>query len=143
MRWRLIVPVIGLTLFAGITVESLHRKRSYQKDPSRYLYWSSIRLDSNPLKMQPQSTTPCKDVEESCVGWDPVVQWVSPGLLPVIMMVSAWPVFFVGMRAVRALGHHGISEISSFMVVMPLLVAVWYYAIGWSIDRWKEKQSRE
>ena len=137
------MPVIGLTLFAGVTVESLRRRRAYQKDPGRYFYWSSIRLDSDPLSLQPQLTTPCKDAQEGCVSWDPVVQWVSPGLLPLILMVSAWPAFFIGMLLIRALGHHGISEISSFIAAMPLLVAAWYYVIGLLIDYWMQRKSRQ
>jgi hypothetical protein len=40
------------------------------------------------------------------------------------------------MPLVRVLGNHGASEIWSFMVLMPLLIGVWYYTIGWLIDRW-------
>lgn len=139
-RWRLILPVIGLLLFAGVTVEALHRRRFYQKDPGRYLYWSSILLDPDPLNRQPQITTPCKNAEADCVSWDPVVEWVSPGLLPGLLMLSACPAFIVGLRLVHALGRRGISEISSFMAVMPVLIAGWYYAVGWLIDRWAYKR---
>jgi hypothetical protein len=44
------------------------------------------------------------------------------------------------MSWVRLLGREGMSEISSFMSMMPLFVAAWYYTIGWLIDRWLYKR---
>ena|ERR1700694_4324218 len=139
-RWRLILPILGVLLFAGVTFASLHPRRAYQKDPSRYLYWSSIQLDSDPLHRQPEIPAPCEDAEGGCVGWDPITVERTPGLLPGLLMLSACPAFMVGMRLVRAIGRHGISEVSSFMTFMPVLVAAWYYGVGWLIDRWLHKR---
>jgi hypothetical protein len=140
MRWKIFLPVVGLLLFAGVTVESLHRRRAYQKDPGRYLYWSSIQLDSDPLHRQPEVLAPCKDAEGGCASWDPIIVERVPGLLPGLLMLSAYPAFIVGLRLVRALGRHGLSEISSFMVVVPVLVAGWHYGIGWAVDYWIYKR---
>jgi hypothetical protein len=139
-RWRLILPVIGLLLFAGVTVEAFHRRHFYQKDPGRYLYWSAIRLDSDPRNRRPQIAAPCKDAGEGCVSWDPVVEWASPGLLPGLLMLSACPAFIVGLRLVRALGRHGVSEVSSFMAALPVLIAGWYYTVGGLVDHWRSKR---
>jgi hypothetical protein len=57
-------------------------------------------------------------------------------------MLSAIPAFVVGMGFVRTLGHHGVNEVSSFMVVMPVLVAAWDYAVGYLIDRWMCKRQQ-
>jgi hypothetical protein len=142
-RWQLILPVIGLLLFAGVSFVSLHRSRAYQKEPGRYLYWSSIRLDSDPLNKQSQVATPCENAEAGCVSWDPVVEWVSPGLLTSILMLSACPAFVIGMWLVRALGRRGVSEISGFMVLVPLLIFTWYYGVGWLIDCWIYKRRQK
>jgi hypothetical protein len=139
-RWSLILPVVGLLLFAGVSLESLYSRHAYQKAPGRYFYWSSIRLNVDPLDRRPHATTPCKDAEGDCVGWDPVSVWVDPGLLAKSLMLSALPVFGVGMLVVRGLGRTGVSEVLSFMVSMPLLICAWYYAVGRLIDRWLYKR---
>jgi len=46
------------------------------------------------------------------------------------LMISAIPAFAVGAIAVGGLGRLGISQVSSFMVLMPLLISTWYYALG-------------
>jgi len=35
----------------------------------------------------------------------------------------------------------GISQVSSFMFSMPVLILAWYYLIGWLLDRWISKRS--
>jgi len=64
--------------------------------------------------------------------------WIMPGTL----MLSAIPAFVVGMWFVRALGRHGVNEVLTFMALMPVLVAAWYYAVGWVIDRWTDKRQQ-
>jgi hypothetical protein len=56
-------------------------------------------------------------------------------------MLSAMPAFVIGMLAVRGVGYTGISEVSSFMVLMPPLIFAWYYAVGWLVDRWMCRRS--
>jgi hypothetical protein len=46
-------------------------------------------------------------------------------------MVSALPAFIIGGLAVSGLGRLGVSQVSSFMFVMPALIFVWYYFVGW------------
>jgi hypothetical protein len=36
----------------------------------------------------------------------------------------------------------GISQVSSFMFLMPVLIFAWYYLIGWLLDRWISKRSQ-
>jgi hypothetical protein len=140
MRWRIVLPVIGLLLFAGGSYESLRINREAQKTPSRYFWWSSIRLDADPLDQRSQVATPCKDAKGDCVGWDPVFRWVDPGLLAKSLMLSALPAFVIGILVVRGLGRMGVSEVSSFMASMPVLIVAWYYTVGLLIDRWTYKR---
>jgi uncharacterized protein YybS (DUF2232 family) len=65
-----------------------------------------------------------------------------PGWLTRVSLLSAFPTFLVGIPLVRALGHHGVNEGLTFMAVMPVLVAAWYYAAGWLIDRWTYKRQQ-
>jgi hypothetical protein len=65
--WRLILPVIGLILFAGETYQSVRTNRLEERNPDRYFWWASIRLDSDPLNKHPQVAIPCKNGEENCV----------------------------------------------------------------------------
>jgi hypothetical protein len=145
IRWKIVLPVVGLLLFTGQSYESLRMNREAQKTPSRYFWWSAVRLDSDPLNRHPhpQVVTPCKNPEgEDCVSWDPVTIWVNPGWLDKTLMISAFPAFVVGVFFVHVLGRYGISEVSSFMVSMPILIFAWYYAVGWLLDRWSKRSRR-
>ena len=60
-----------------------------------------------------------------------------------LFVLSDLPAFLVGTLIVFGLGgKFGVSEVSSFMVTMPLLTFVWFYAVGWLIDRWRFKRSQ-
>ena len=59
------------------------------------------------------------------------------------LMISAIPAFAVGAIAVGGLGRLGISQVSSFMVLMPLLISTWYYALGLLIDRCVGRKSHQ
>jgi hypothetical protein len=96
----------------------------------------AIRLDSDPANKRNWGATPCEGGKENCVGWDLRTIWVYPSLTEQFLMLSALPAFVVGEFAVRGLGRMGISQVSSFMLLMPVLIGAWYYLIGWLIDRW-------
>ncbi len=152
-HWRLILPIVGLLLFAGVTYDSLQKR---QKVSGQYLWWSILRLDSDPMNAQHPAGAPCIRAKGSCgprsfgggVGkpftiarsnsstWNPASLWVSPELASELLILSAFPALAAGMSWVRLLGSQGISEISSFMSMMPLFVAAWYYTIGRFIDHW-------
>ena len=57
-------------------------------------------------------------------------------------MLSALPAFVVGTAVVRGLAGLGVSEVWSFMIVMPLLILAWFYFVGWLTDRWVHKRSQ-
>jgi len=142
MHWRLALPVLGLILFGAVTRNSFHLSREIQRTPARYLWWASVRLDSDPLNRDPSATEPCKDSANACVDWTPVAIWVDPGWLAKSLMLSAFPAFVIGAVIVHGLGRLGKSEVSSFMVLMPLLISVWFYFVGWLVDRWRFNRSR-
>jgi hypothetical protein len=58
-------------------------------------------------------------------------------------MLSAFPAFVVGGLAVGGLGRLGISEFSTFMLLMPVLIVAWYYFVGWLLDRWLGKRRQQ
>jgi hypothetical protein len=37
----------------------------------------------------------------------------------------------------------GLSQVSSFMFLMPVLIYAWYHLIGWLLDRWSCKHLRQ
>jgi hypothetical protein len=135
-RWKLVLPVIGIILFSIVSERSLRVDR---ENPSRYFWWSSIRLDSDPSNKRNWGARPCQDGIENC--WELQTKWVTPGLLDQFLMLSALPAFAIGGFAVRSLGRRGISQVSSFMFLMPVLIGAWYYLIGWLLDRWISKRS--
>jgi hypothetical protein len=82
----------------------------------------------------------CKGGEENCISWNLEESWTDPGIVEIPLMVSAYPVFVVGTLAAHGLGRYGVSEVSSFMFLMPILIAGWYYFLGWLLDRRKGKR---
>jgi hypothetical protein len=82
---------------------------------------------------------------EPCVDWDltQVDEWAHPGGVERSFVISALPAFIVGTLIVFGLGRLGISEVSSFMISMPLLTSAWFYFVGWLIDRWRLKGTRD
>jgi len=128
------LPIIGIILFSAASYHSLRRNQEIQRAPSRYFWWSAIRLDSDPANKRNWGATPCEGGKENCVGWDLRTIWVYPSLTEQFLMLSALPAFVVGEFAVRGLGRMGISQVSSFMFLMPVLIFAWYYLIGWLLE---------
>ena len=139
-RWRIVLPTAGLIVFSAVSYHSLRVNRELQHDPSRYFWWSAIRLDSDPTNKRNLAPPHCANGSESCVTWDLQDRWVDPGWLQNFLMLSALPAFVVGGLAVRSLGRLGVSQVSSFMFTMPVLILAWYYFIGWLLDHWSARR---
>ena len=133
MRWRLVLPVVPLMLFAGISYQSVRSNDA----SSRYFWWSSFPLDSEPLN---KSHSACKLGIENCQVWGPdETQRMTP--LPVrVLTLSAIPAFLLGSLIEGVLGQLGISKALTFMVSTPLLIGTWFYFLGWLIDSWGRKR---
>jgi hypothetical protein len=141
MRWRLVLSVLGLTLFALLTYHSIRfNQEMRQGHPSRYFWWGGIRLDSDPLNKHPRATPSCDQAPYDC-GWDPEYIWVDPGLMEKAMVLSALPAFLSSQGVVWGLARLGVNELLSFMVSMPLFIFAWFWAAGWLLDWWRHKQS--
>jgi len=131
--WRVILPAYGLLLFSFISYQSFRPVRGYKHPPDRYFSWAGVLLDTDPLRK------PCPNGSEPCVEFNPD-SWPRP--LPRLLFLTAVPAFFVGMLLVNVFGKFGISQLLSFMVLMPLLICAWFYFLGWLLDRWRYKRSR-
>jgi len=57
------------------------------------------------------------------------------------LMLTALPAFLFGGIVVSGLGRLGVSEVVSFHVAMPFLIACWFFFLGRVIDRWKHTGS--
>ena len=140
MRWRPILCLWGLVLFGLLTYGSMRMNEMLQQHGlSRYFWWGSIRLDSDPLNKRPVSK-PCVKEEQDCAG-DTLYVQVTPGWIERALILSALPAFLLAIAAVRGLAHLGVSELLSFMFTMPLLTLAWFYTVGWLLDRWQYKRS--
>jgi hypothetical protein len=137
--WTIVIPALGLMLFAAITLNAVRWNRSLSTAPSQYFWWSGTRLNKDPLNQhhKVQQSPPCG---EGCASWDPEYIWVEPGLLHRILFLSALPSFAIGLSIVRGLSHFGVSELKSFMLTMPLLIIVWHGFLGWLFDHWRFKR---
>jgi hypothetical protein len=128
-------------LFALMTYASwdVHRQAHHR----HLFFWGTIQLNSDPLNERDVVPVRCTGGNEPCVPFShPIVIWVHPGLLEYILRLAALPAFIVGMAIVRGLGPLGVSEITSFMTAMPLLIFAWFYFVDWLLDRWSTKGGR-
>lgn len=62
---------------------------------------------------------------------------VESGLLTKFLFLLAIPAFIVGSLVVALSGRLGVSQVWSFMLSMPLLIAAWLYWVGRLIDGWR------
>lgn len=144
IRWSFALPAVGLILFAALTYHSFRWNREFRNGhQSRYFWWSSIRLDSDPLNRHPQSPTPtsCEGEKPDRIGWDPQFIWIDPGWMTKLLVLSAFPAFVAGERVVRGLARLGINEIWTFITFIPAFILAWFYAVGWIIDRRRRKRA--
>ena len=139
-HWRLFLPTLGLVLFGVGSYVDFRMDREHPLPSNRYFWWSSIRLDRDPLgRNSPPRASHQND--DGSVGWDPPTRWVTPGPVAKFLMISALPAFAAGGLAVGGLGRLGVNQVSSFMVLMPVLIAAWYFFVGWLVDRWVYRRS--
>ena len=131
------LPLVGLLLFGVETYHSVDVNRQMRNTTRRYFWWASARLDSDPLNKLRWRSTPagCMPEDTNCTGWDLRQVWIDPGLLTKCLMISALPAFLIGGFVVAGLARLGVSEVVSFLALMPVFVLAWYYFLGWLVDR--------
>ena len=142
-RWRVILLLWGVTLFTALTYHAVRVNHEKRDHSGRYFWWGAARLDSVPMDRHPlkrATVRPCPENAGDCVEWDPEYIWVTPGLMQRALVLSALPAFIIGLAIVRGFGHLGVSEVATFMVVMPLCMGIWFYSVGWLLDRWRYKR---
>ena len=143
IRWRVILPILGLLLFSFGSYESFAH-RSFPQ--SRYFWWSSIRLDSDPLnKKYQRRERSCRNNPDGSTGTliEPMTFCVYPGWLARILFLTSLPAFLLGIGVAGGLGRIGVSQVWSFMIFTPLLILAWFYFVGWLLERRRLKgQSR-
>src|ERR1700737_608126 len=114
LRWRVILPSIGLLLFAAETHHSVQTIAHSRGD--RYFWWSLIRLDSDPLNKRVLPRLSCADGSVNCAQRVLQDMWIDPGWLAKILMWSAFPAFVVNAFIIVLLGRLGVSQVLSFMI---------------------------
>jgi hypothetical protein len=137
LRWRLVLPAAGLLLFSVVTYQSAPGYRSCY----RYFWWSSTALDSDPLARKDWGHPRPQLGAEHCDQWDPGSILVRQGRVSQVLTLSAFPAFLLGWFIVDDFSIWGISQLTSFMIVMPLLIGAWFYLVGWLIERWTHKRA--
>ncbi len=131
LRWSLILPVIGLILFAAVSYRSMPANHHEPEAPRKYYWWSSLRLDSDP-----QNKNSALEVDNL------PNKKVAPGWLDRVLVLSALPAFLVDAAVVVGMSKLGIDEVLTFMVSMPVLLFAWFYFSGWLIERWISRRQR-
>lgn len=142
IRWSVVLPLIGLFLFVAVSYRSMRDNQTPDDGPTKYYWWSSLRLDTDPLNKDPvlANPRPCGKEEQNC--WEFRTKWVTPGLIDRVLGFSAFPAFLAGAAIVAGLSKLGVDEVLTFFVSMPILLFGWYYLVGWLIDRWLDRRAR-
>lgn len=142
-RWQLILPSVGLLAFGAITYHSLRMDQLTNRGHSRYFYWSSLPLDSEPSKGRAPAAGPCNNSDPTCSEVDFTTMWVDPGWLSNLVVLTAAPAFALGGVLLWLLGKLGVSQVFSFFAFTPFLILAWYYLLGWLLDRRRERRLRK
>jgi len=140
-RWRLVLCGWGLILFGLITYASIRERQDLGPalQHSRYFWWGTLRLDSDPLSIR-TVLWPCQYESDEDCSRDLGTRWGTPGWVEKGLVLSALPAFLLTALVVRSMAFFGVNEVLSFMCAAPLLILLWFYAIGWVIDRWQYKR---
>jgi len=143
MRWRVILPICGLLLFAWISYHSFQNYYSLNHVQGRYFWWGALRLDTDQQrpKTPPQPIQPCDD-HQGCAQWEPEYAWISMSWQEKVLVLTGMPAFLVGGILFYVLGRAGINQVWTFMIATPVLLAGWYYLLGWLIDRAADRKRR-
>jgi hypothetical protein len=143
-HWRFVLGVWGIALFAALTYHAVRFNREMHPGrSSRYFWWGGDRLDSDPLNRRPSTTgrtQPCAQGTANCIEWEPDSIWVDSGLMEKALVLTAIPAFLVGLAIVRGFARFGISEVTTFMAAMPVCITLWFYSVGWLLDRWRYRR---
>jgi hypothetical protein len=133
-------------LFAVVTDNSVRMNREIRHArASRYFWWASLRLDSDPLGIQHRTpaVVPCEDSQQGCVEFQPMELWIDLGWIAKSLVLSALPAFIAEGVIILILSRFGISQISIFMFSMPLFIFAWFYFLGWLLDRWRYQRENK
>ncbi len=136
------MPLIGLFLFTAVAYRSMPANHHEREAPRRYYWWSSLRLDSDPLDRNPAPAKPCPEGIANCSNGETPNVKIAPGWLEKFLVVSAFPAFLAGFAVVAGLSKLGIDEVLTFFVSMPILLCGWYYLVGWLIERWLDRRAQ-
>jgi hypothetical protein len=142
IRWSVILPIIGLVLFAAVTYRSMPANHHESLVPRRYYWWSSLRLDSDPLQKNSASAKPCPNGIPDCSNGESPNVKIPPQWLEKLLVFPAFPAFLAGFAIVAGLSKLGIDEVLTFFVSMPILLFGWYYLVGWLIERLLDRRAR-
>jgi hypothetical protein len=141
-RWSMILPIIGLILFAAVSYRSMPLNEHEQEVPRKYYWWSSLRLDSDPLNRNPDLAAPCANEKQNCSNGEFPNMKIGPLWLDRFLIVSALPAFLFEAVLVVVLSKLGLDEVRTFMVSMPILLFAWYYFAGWLIEWWSVRRGQ-
>src|SRR5262252_10981400 len=110
IRFSAFLPIAGLLLFAAVTYRSMEVNQRGPDGPHKYYWWSSLRLDTDPLNKNPKFTKPCKDGPGKCPEWTPAPEDIVPGRLERVLTASGFPAILAATGLVIELSKHGIDE---------------------------------
>ena len=135
IRFNQILPLLGLLLFAAVTYRSMGVNTQGPDGPHKYYWWSSLRLDTDPLNRHPAPAQPCSNGAPNCSTWMLQTQWITPAYMDRLLIYASLPAFLAGTAIVAELSKRGVDEVLTFMVSMPILLFLWFYFSGWLLDR--------
>src|SRR5258708_12368138 len=109
LRWSAILALIGLFLFTAVAYRSMPANHHEREAPRRYYWWSSLRLDSDPLDRNPAPAKPCPEGIANCSNGETPNVKIAPGWLEKFLVVSPFPPFLPAFPVLPCLTKPGID----------------------------------
>jgi hypothetical protein len=134
----LILPFIGLLVFAGQSFQSFRQQQNALKRGNTCFCWSNTPLDEKPFDTRYEvfgrsNLTSCGYLRELEAQTD--LGCGQPSLPARLLMLTELPAFLMSLGIVKSLAKLGVSEVMSFIVTMPPLIFAWYYFLSWMVAR--------
>jgi hypothetical protein len=138
-RLTVILPTIALAVFAGQSYVSWRQQaRILRGNESVCFWWSNhLPLDSKPL----EKTEPFPgNGEMTQCGFELEAFDRFGSAAVTIYVFTSLPAFLAAVTIAHWLGKYGVSEIRSFMIAAPMLIASWFYGVALLFEYWQTRR---
>lgn len=139
LRLTIVLPVVALFIFAIQSYVSWRQQaRLFRRKEAACFWWSNLPLDSKPLQKS-NAFAGLKDVTQ-CGFEMQAFDRFGPSWATRLFVFSGLPAFLGAFSLAHGLGKYGVSEVKTFMISAPVLLALWFYGIAFLVQHWRTRR---